>query len=158
MTDNNSQQVRSLWQQCSNGEWLYVDKSIPNKNNQLDDVRDYIWFVSPATSAFKVKGYRIANQTIEALVEELAGVRQAVVFGLPHELKGNEITIYVELQSNATDCEKLSNVINAKLAGCFGEFVRAENIRFVEQLPDLNCKSVCRKILKSENITLSYAA
>ena len=81
-----------------------------------------------------------------------------MVFGLPHEQKGNALHIYIELSSTTIELSTLSNAINAKLAGCIGEFAHADVIKYVEQLPVTKDKAIARKILKSQNITMNYAA
>ena len=48
--------------------------------------------------------------------------------------------------------------INAKLAGGVGEFARADVITFVEKLPVDQNKRISRKTLKSQCITVKYAA
>jgi acyl-coenzyme A synthetase/AMP-(fatty) acid ligase len=157
---NHSGQQRQIsWLQSSNGEWLYFsDKNFINEDTLLAREQEYIWLVSQATSADKVSGYRVANQTIEEFIEQLADVNQVVVFGVPHEKKGNAIHVYVELNNPATELSTLSDTINAKLAGCLGDFVQADTIKFVDQLPIVQNKNVSRKILKFQNINMNYAA
>ncbi|WP_077284446.1 AMP-binding enzyme [Cognaticolwellia aestuarii] len=159
MTNQSNQQAQLSWLQSSSGEWLYfLDENLASEDLSSVVEQDYIWLVSQETSAHKISGYRIANETIEAFIKQLAGVEQVVVFGVPHEQKGNAIHIYIELSSKAIELATLSNAINAKLAGCLGEFARAEVIKYVEQLPMAKNKTITRKILKSQNITMNYAA
>ncbi len=159
MTNQSNQQAQLSWLQSSSGEWLYfLDENLASEDLSSVVEQDYIWLVSQETSAHKISGYRIANETIEAFIKQLAGVEQVVVFGVPHEQKGNAIHIHIELSSKAIELATLSNAINAKLAGCLGEFARAEVIKYVEQLPMAKNKTITRKILKSQNITMNYAA
>lgn len=147
------------WLQSSSGEWQYfVDKNLLEESAAQVNTQDYIWLVSQTISDHKVSGYRIANQTIENIIEQLAGVKQAIVFGVPHEHKGNALHVYIELSNQGIEQTILSNAINAKLAGGIGEFVRADVIKFVDALPTILNKKIYRKTLKSQDITLSYAA
>jgi len=158
LLNHSVQQAQLSWLQSSNGEWFYFkDKNFINEATLLACEQEYIWLVSPAT-ADKVGGYRVANQTIEEFIEQLADVNQVVVFGVPHEKKGNAIHVYVELNNPATELSILSSTINAKLAGCLGDFAQADTIKFVDQLPIAQHKNVSRKILKSQNINMNYAA
>lgn len=159
LLNHSDQQAQLSWLQSSNGEWFYFrDKNFINEDTLLAREQDYIWLVSQATSADKVSGYRVANQTIEEFIEQLADVNQVVVFGVPHEKKGNAIHVYVELKNPATELSILSNTINAKLAGCLGDFAQADTIKFVDELPITQNKNVSRRILKSQKITMNYAA
>ncbi len=159
LPNQSDQNAQLSWLQSSDGDWCYFpDENMTNKECVPAVEQDYIWLVSQTIAAHKVSGYRIANDTIEMFIKQLAGVNQAVVFGIPDEQKGNAIHVYVQLNNAAIELSTLSNAINAKLAGCLGEFARADVIKFVEQLPAANNKVISRKILKSQNITMNYAA
>lgn len=159
LSNHSDQQAQLSWLQSSNGEWLYfLDENMVNESNLAVVEQDYIWLVSQATAAHKISGYRIAHEAIEMLIEQLSGVNQAIVFGVPHEQKGNEIHAYVELAKADIELSILSNAINAKLASCFGEFVAADMIKFTDQLPAVKSKDISRKILKYQKITMNYAA
>ena len=77
---------------------------------------------------------------------------------MPHEHKGNALHVYIELTHSGIEKTTLSNAINAKLAGGVGEFARADVITFVEKLPVDQNKRISRKTLKSQCITVKYAA
>ncbi|ARD44295.1 acyl-CoA synthetase [Colwellia sp. PAMC 21821] len=159
MLNHSEEQAQLSWLQSNNGDWLYfVDKNLVNEAAVPVIAQDYIWLVSQASATHKVSGYRIAHQTIEHFIEQLAGVEQAIVFGVPHEDKGNAINVYVELSNSTIELATLSNAINAKLAGCLGEFARADMIKFVDKFPVNQNKEISRKILKSQIITMNYAA
>jgi len=159
LLNHSVQQAQLSWLQSRQGEWFYfMDKNLVNDDTILACEQDYIWLVSQINSDHKVSGYRIAHQTIEAFIEQLTFINQAVVFGVPHEKKGNAIHVYVELNNSATEWSTLSNTINAKLAGCLGEFAQADVIKFVDKLPTTENKNAARKILKSQNVAMNYAA
>jgi acetyl-CoA synthetase len=159
LLNHSDQQAQLSWLQSSNGDWVYfLDENVENEDTSITREQDYIWLVSPATSANKVSGYRIAHQTIETFIEQLAGVEQVIVYGVPHEQRGNAIHVYVELSNPAIELSTLSNAINAKLAGCLGEFARADLIKYVDKIPTAKNKEVSRKILKSQNMKINFAA
>ncbi len=155
----NSKQAELSWLQSCEGEWFYfLEKDTLNESASTVIEQDYIWLVSHHNSSHLLNGYRIANTTLESFVEQLTGIKQAIVFGVPHELKGNDVHIYVELSLSDTDQEALSKAINEKLADYFGELVRAETIVFIDEIPNTANKSLARKILKSQRITMQFAA
>ena len=159
LSNHSDQQAQLSWLQSSNGEWLYfLDENIVNEGSLAVVEQDYIWLVSQARVAEKIRGYRISHETIEMFIEQLSGVNQAIVFGVPHERKGNEIHVYVELSNGDTELSTLSKAINTKLADCFGEFVSADIIKFIDQLPAIKNKDISRKILKYQKIAMNFAA
>ncbi|ASP47744.1 AMP-binding enzyme [Cognaticolwellia beringensis] len=150
------EQAQLSWLQSNSGEWSYfVNDNLADEDDVAVKEQGYIWLVSQATTSHKVSGYRIAHQTIENYIEQLAGTEQAIVFGVPDENKGNAIHAYVELSNTNIEPSTFSKVINAKLASCLGEFARADVITFVDEFPVANNKEISRKILKSQNIKIN---
>ena len=159
LLNQNIEKIPLSWLQSNNGEWQYfVDKKLVKGIDTSIATQDYIWLVSQAKSNCKVSGYRVTNQTIENIIEQLEGVNQALVFGVPHEHKGNAIHVYIELSQQEIDLSTLSNAINAKMASGVGEFLCADVIKFVSEFPIEKNKQVSRKNLKSQSIILNNAA
>ncbi len=159
LPSHSGQQAQLSWLQSCNGEWFYFLDENASESEALDNIeQDYIWLVCQAKLGHKVSGYRIDNHVIETLIEQLAAVKHVAVFGLPHEYKGNGIHIYVELNGAAIDLPTLSQAIDAKLIGYFGDFAQPEVIKFVDELPNTNNKKVCRQLLKSQTMNIHCAA
>lgn len=159
LPQHNGQQAQLSWLQSCNGEWFYFLDDNGNENGALDKLtQDYIWFACQEKSAHKVSGYRIENHRLETLIEQLAAVKRVVVFGVPDENKGNSIHAHVQLTGAAIDLSILSQAINAKLIGCYGDFAQPEEIKFVDELPDISNRKVCRQLLKSQTMNIRYAA
>ena len=153
------QQAQLSWLQSCNGEWFYFLDENTDEGEALNKVeQDYIWLVCQAKLAHKVSGYRIENHAIETLIAQLAAVKQVAVFGVPHEHKGNSIHVYVELNGAAIDLSILSQAVSAKIIGCFGDFAEPGIIKFVDELPNINNKKICRQILKSQTMNIHCAA
>ena len=124
---------------------------MPNLNTQSVEQAQLSWLQSNSGEW----SYFVHDNLAENYIEQLAGTEQAIVFGVPDENKGNAIHAYVELSSTNIELSTFSKVINAKLAGCLGEFARADVITFVDEFPAANNKEVSRKILKSQNIKIN---
>ncbi len=152
------QQLQLSWLQSSSGEWFYFfDADTVDSQSQESIDSDYIWLVSQAENTHNVSGYRIENHILETLIEQLAAVEHVAVFGVPHEHKGNGLHVYAQLNRGNIHSAKVSQAINAKLAGCYGEFALPEAITFVDELPHLVNKPLCRQRLKTQ-VMNSYCA
>lgn len=159
LPDYQGQQAQLSWLQSSDGGWFYfLDEKNARNIKQSQDDSEHIWLVCQESSAHKVTGYRIENHAIEMFIEQLAAVNRVAVIGVPHELKGNAIYVYVEAKYSDIDLNTLSAAISAKLAGAFGEFSRPEQIHFVDELPVVSSKRECRQQLKMKTINLGFAA
>ena len=154
VSKNDQKNTPALWVQSKEGEWLYAYE----KSNAYSSDDEYIWLVSNNVVESKVAGYRINNKQIEAVIEELAGVDQAVAFGVPHEQYGNAIHIYIAINSDKINTQTLKSAVMAKVTGHFGELVELESVTLLESLPAMNNKKISRQILKSKKITMSYVA
>ncbi|SEL34100.1 acetyl-CoA synthetase [Colwellia chukchiensis] len=147
------------WLQSSNGQWRYLTAQYnqkPIKSATTD--QDYIWLVTQTSPKHKVSGYRIANWQLEGAIKQLAGVNQVLVFGIPHEQKGNAIHVYIERVNQKIDTAILAMAVNAKLASSFGAFVRADVIQYVDQLPDVSNPVQARQRLKAKKLIMKLAA
>lgn len=159
LSNHSYQQIQQSRLQSHTGEWhCFLGENITDKVNLSAIDTDYIWLVTPAKESNKTRGYRIAYQAIENVIEQLIGVNQAIVFGVPHEQKGNAIHLYVELANSHIALDTLSNAINAKLIDCIGTFACPDTIKFIEKPPAIKNKDDARKTLKFQDLTISCAA
>jgi acyl-coenzyme A synthetase/AMP-(fatty) acid ligase len=88
----------------------------------------------------------------------LAGVSDVAVFGIPNEKQGNSLHINIVLSQQGIDIDTLSSAVSAKVIGEFGEFANPNQINVLEKLPLVESKHICRKLLKSQKVAMSYAA
>ena len=95
-------------------------------------------------------GYNVYPKEIEMLLDELAGVRESAVFGVPHADFGEAVVAAVVLAPGAKLTEKaVIEHVKAKLAN----FKVPKRVVFVAELP----RNAMGKVLKTD-LRIKYGA
>jgi len=84
---------------------------------RLDD-DGYLYFVARTDDIIKSRGEKVAPREVEAALLAIPGVREAVVFGVPHELLGEAVKAFVVAAPDAMLSERdLVRACRDKLEG-----------------------------------------
>ena len=96
------------------------------------DERGYLTIVGRSKDLVISGGYNIYPKELELLIDEIEGVNESAVIGLPDADFGEKVAAIIVRQSDATITdEDILNYINPKLA----RFKQPRNIFFVDELP-----------------------
>jgi acetyl-CoA synthetase len=112
------------------------------------DEDGYITITGRVDDVINVSGHRLGTAEIEAAVKNDSSVAEVAVIGVPHQIKGESIFIYVVLKDDA----ELSNVkehINEILASEIGNIAKADDIVAVAGLPKTRSGKIMRRILRA---------
>src|SRR5579862_163653 len=71
------------------------------------DELGYFWIMGRVDDVINVSGHRLGTMEIESALVSHPAVSEAAVVGMPHELKGQGITVFVTLESNRKPTEEL---------------------------------------------------
>jgi acyl-CoA synthetase (AMP-forming)/AMP-acid ligase II len=71
------------------------DGFFPTGDLAVMDEEDYVWFQGRAGEMIKTAGANVAPPEVEAALATLEGVREAIVFGVPDEAKGEAVVAVV---------------------------------------------------------------
>jgi long-chain acyl-CoA synthetase len=119
------------------GEWLYTG------DIASVDGEGYYYIVDRLKEMVITAGFNVYPSEVEAAVLGLAGVREAAVIGLPDELRGEQVAVYIVLEEGAELSERqVREHCRKRLAAHKVPRV----VRFREELP----KSLIGKVLKRE--------
>ncbi|MBP7709685.1 MAG: acetate--CoA ligase [Rickettsiales bacterium] len=94
----------------------------------------------------KVSGHRLGTAEIENAVNLHSKVSESAAIGLPHEVKGEGVYVFVILKAAAD--ENLEQEILANIQKEIGAIARPEKIYFVSDLPKTRSGKIMRRILK----------
>ena len=110
----------------------------------FDDL-GYLSIVGRSKDLIISGGYNIYPKEIELLIDEIEGVDESAVIGLPHSDFGEAATAVVVVKADANlDCETIKNALKPELAG----FKRPKKIYFVDELPRNTMGKVQKNILR----------
>lgn len=88
-------------------------------------------------------GYNVYPKEIEAVIDEIEGIKESAVIGVPHHDFGEGVTAVVVLDQSTTLTEE---DIKTQLQGNMAKFKQPKRIYFVEELP----RNTMGKVQKAE--------
>jgi acetyl-CoA synthetase len=114
------------------------------------DEDGYHWVIGRIDDVIKVSGYRLGTAEIESALVSHPSVAEAAAIGLPHELKGTAIHVYVILKSGIEGSEALSDTLKKHVGMEMGPIARPEQITFVPALPKTRSGKIMRRVLRAQ--------
>jgi len=96
-----------------------------------------------------VSGRRVGPAEVESALMEHPSVSEAAAIGVPHEVKGEEVTCFVVLRPGIEPSDNLRESLKDQVATVMGKTFRPRDIRFVKQLPKTRSGKVVRRLIRS---------
>jgi acetyl-CoA synthetase len=75
-------------------------------------------------------------------------VAEAAVVGMPHEMKGQGVAVFVTLKSGRKPSEQLKQELIAEVVKQIGALARPDQVRFADALPKTRSGKIMRRLLK----------
>ena len=113
------------------------------------DKDGYIWVIGRMDDVIKVSGYRLGTAEVESALVSHPSVAEAAAIGLPHELKGNAIHVYVTLKANVDKTDALAEELRAHVSHEIGPIARPESVTFADSLPKTRSGKIMRRLLRA---------
>ncbi len=115
----------------------------------IKDTEGYFWILGRADEVLNLSGHRVGTAEIEsgALTHPL--VCEAAAIGLPDEVRGERVILFVTLKTSATPSDELSCKIKEHVRNAIGPFVTPNAIYYVEHLPKTRSGKIMRRLLKN---------
>ncbi|MFI5421303.1 MAG: acyl--CoA ligase [Nitrososphaerales archaeon] len=123
-----------------NGEWYITG------DRAFTDEEGYFFFVGRKDDVIKSSGYRIGPFEVESAALEHPAVKESAAIGIPDQLRGNVVKLFVILKSNFNPSRELAQDIALTVGRITAPYKRPKVIEFVEELP----KTISGKIKRSE--------
>ncbi len=124
------------------GKYLTGDSARRDKDG-------YYWIIGRMDDVIKVSGYRLGSAEIESALVSHPSVAEAAAIGLPHDVKGNSIHVYVMLRTGFTPSDSLKDDIRDHIGHEIGPIAKPEAITFVDKLPKTRSGKIMRRLLKA---------
>jgi len=112
------------------------------------DKDGYFWLTGRLDDVINVSGHRFSAAEMESAFMTHKSVAEAVVVGMPHELKGEAIYAFLRLGADEKPTEVLRNDLRKWLRKEIGPIATPEHIQFCEGLPKTRSGKVMRRILR----------
>ncbi len=115
------------------------------------DASGYVSIVGRGKDLVISGGYNIYPKEVEAEIDQLPGVVESAVIGVPHPDFGESVTAIVVRERGAEIDEK---VVIAALEGRLARFKQPKRVIFVDELPRNTMGKVQKKILRDDYANL----
>ncbi|HUH07611.1 MAG TPA: AMP-binding protein, partial [Egibacteraceae bacterium] len=119
------------------GDWAMVDE-------------DGYWFIQGRSDdTLKVAGKRVGPAEVESAAAAHSAVLEAAAVGVPHEIKGEAIVVFVRLRPGETDDPDLRPSISDKVVEQLGKALRPEAVHVVTDLPRTRSGKLMRRVARA---------
>ena len=119
------------------GDWALVDE-------------DGYWFIQGRSDdTLKVAGKRVGPAEVESAAAAHSAVLEAAAVGVPHEIKGEAIVVFVRLRPGETDDPVLRRSISDKVVEQLGKALRPEAVHVISDLPRTRSGKLMRRVARA---------
>jgi acetyl-CoA synthetase len=116
---------------------------------------DGMWYIlGRSDDTIKVAGKRLGPAEIESIVVQDSGVIEAAAIGVPHEIKGSEVVLFVVLGENSIASDELRFELHDLVVRAMGKPLAPKEIIFVSDLPKTRNAKVMRRMIRAAYLGL----
>jgi len=120
------------------GDWAY------------DDPQDDLWYVlGRSDDTIKIAGKRLGPAEVESVLVGNPAVAEAAAIGVPDELKGEALVVFVVLRPGRSGDEALASELKEMVASALGKPLRPHAVHFVNDLPRTRNAKILRRVVRS---------
>jgi len=118
------------------GDWAFVDA-------------DGFWFLhGRSDDTINVAGKRVGPAEVESAIVEHPAANEAAAVGVPDELKGADVVVFVVLQPDVEESETLRRELSDAVVAHLGKTLRPKQVRFVDMLPKTRSAKIVRGVIR----------
>ena len=113
------------------------------------DEDGYFWIIGRTDDVIKVSGHRLGNAEIESALVGHPAVVEAAAIGLPHDVKGSAIHVFVVLGQGGEPSKDLEQELRDHVATHLSPIAKPDGIEFVDKLPKTRSGKIMRRVLRA---------
>ena len=133
--------LESYWSRIP-GTWVHGDWALVDA--------DGYWFIQGRSDdTLKVAGKRVGPAEVESAAVAHPAVLEAAAVGVPHDVKGEVIVVFVRLRPGETDDPELRRSISDRVVQELGKALRPEAVHVVSDLPRTGSGKVMRRVARA---------
>jgi acetyl-CoA synthetase len=146
---NDAQQQRYLDTYWSRWENIWVHGDFAAIDN------DGLWYIlGRSDDTIKIAGKRLGPAEVESILVRHDTVVEAAAIGIPHEVKGSELILFVVTKPGATPDAALQKELKAMVIAEMGKALAPKAILFVSDLPKTRNAKVMRRMIRAAYLGL----
>jgi acetyl-CoA synthetase len=152
--------IRGSWPGMTRGFWKDPDRYVATYWSRFDDTwvhgdwasidGDGFWYLhGRSDDTLNVAGKRIGPAEIESVAIADPSVVMAAAVGLPDDIKGEAIGLYVVAAPGVAADDTLSEKISEAVVATLGKAFRPKTIKWVSDLPRTRSAKIMRRVVKA---------
>jgi len=111
---------------------------------------DDLWYIlGRSDDVIKVAGKRVGPAEVESVLVTHPAVAEAAAVGVPHPVKGEEVTCFCVLNPGAQVSEPLRAELVELVTLNLGKPLRPREVKFVRALPKTRNAKVMRRVIRA---------
>ncbi len=128
--------------------WSEVPGAYFSGDGARVDEDGYYWLMGRVDDVINVSGHRLGTMEIESALVAHTSVAEAAAVGKAHEMKGQAIAVFVNLETGVKPSPELREELRTWVAKEIGSLARPDDVRFVEALPKTRSGKIMRRLLR----------
>ncbi len=143
--------LRGIWgdhERYKNQYWHDVPGKYLCGDNARCDEDGYYWIMGRIDDVLNVSGHRLSTIEIESALVSHPKVAEAAAVGRPHDVKGEAITAFITLTSDAEPTDELKTELRHHVRNQIGALAMPDDIRFATALPKTRSGKIMRRLLR----------
>lgn len=144
-------QMRGIWGDAQRFKEAYFS-TFPGYYCTGDGARrdedGYYWITGRVDDVLNVSGHRLGTAEIESALVAHHDVAEAAVVGMPHDIKGQGICVFVTLQAGVDETEELRQALVKWVRKQLGPIASPDAIHWAPALPKTRSGKIMRRILR----------
>ena len=112
------------------------------------DEDGYYWITGRVDDVINISGHRMGTAEVESALVAHKAVAEAAVVGMPHDIKGQGLYVYVILNAGVKSSEDLRKQLVKQVRTEIGPIASPDFIQFCPGLPKTRSGKIMRRILR----------
>ncbi|MEO8285847.1 MAG: AMP-binding protein [Chloroflexota bacterium] len=134
--------IETYWSRIT-GVWVHGDWAL------VDD--DGFWHIlGRSDDTIKVAGKRVGPAEVESAAIAHIAVMDAAAIGVPDELKGEALVLFIRLRPDYTASEELREAIEQTIISHLGKTLKPKAIHFIGDLPHTRNGKILRRLVRRQ--------
>jgi len=120
---------------------------------EIDDAGQ--WFIrGRSDDTLKVAGKRVGPSEVESAATAHPAVQEAAAIGVPHEIKGEAIVVFVVPRPGIDVSDALAEEVRQTIAAQLGAALRPQGVHWVRDLPKTRNAKIMRRVIRAAYLGL----
>lgn len=111
---------------------------------------DGLWYIlGRSDDTIKIAGKRLGPAEVESILVRHPSVVESAAIGVPHEVKGSELVVFVVLKKGVEASDALRAELRALVTDEMGKALAPKSVLFVSDLPKTRNAKVMRRMIRA---------